>query len=1555
MDGRISFRCYLIGEESLLARCGEIWLEKGHSIAGVIAENPGLIEWSNEKGIPVVAFDNRLAERLDGEEFDYLFSIANLRLLPEALLQMPMRGAINFHDGLLPRYAGVNTPTWALWNQEKEYGITWHLMSAKADQGDILKQKRFSLEKGETAFSLNAKCFEAGIEGFAELTEELREGRVQATVQDASRIRYFLRMQKPEAVTTISWEWDAETISAAARSLDFGGYENPVGTAKLWINEEAWIAAAAQPLEVRSGEVPGTILEANAEGLRVATESKDIRFTRIFSLDGVEQPITEWAVQRRLVSGTRLKNLPPAKMQTVRKKISQLSSSEPKWVKEWESAQPFDLSFLSGAAVEETETALWPHDLPAWLRDRSADWNCEAGEILATALYALFCRMSKQEEGTLLWSEPELACWVKDHEELLAEHVPLRFRIGQEATFREIVQAVVPRLREIKNNKTYLRDLAFRYPTLQEKRSWMSGQGGVVLDLVEETDGWRPKTGAALAIAADAKGDRMLWRGPNEETARMLSQAFEALLRDGLENPDTPISRLTLLGEEERRKVLVEWNQTEAPLPVEALTHTEFEEQAEKTPDRIALVFGRESATYREINCQANRLARYLIMMGVKPDSLVGIHLPRSIDMVTAVLGVLKAGGAYVPLDPSMPEDRLRYIAEDAQMRYVITHRAYTRNLQGSGYLVLEIDEDRAMIFDGEAGHVETAAKPNNLAYVIYTSGTTGRPKGVMVEHRNVVNFFHGMDRIVKYEDGDRWLAVTNLSFDISVLELLWTLARGFSVTVHPGIHAEREGKRKSKKTPDFSLFYFSSAEEEKDRYRLLLEGAKFADRHGFKAVWTPERHFHPFGGLFPNAAVTSAALAAITERVAIRSGSVVLPLHDPIRVAEEWSVVDNLSNGRVGISFASGWHANDFVIRPEAYAQRKEMMVESIQTVQRLWRGESIRRVNPKGDEAEIRIYPTPVQSELPVWLTAAGNPETFREAGRNGANLLTHLLGQNLDDLKKKIELYREERKKAGLDPESGTVTLMLHSFVSEDEAYVRETVRQPLKEYLRSASHLVSQNAWAFPAIAKRVEASKDDIDAVVEDLTPEEFDALLEYSFERYYEKNGLFGTPESCRERVQELMDMGVDEIACLIDFGVPTEVVLNNLTYLDALQNEFRSETKAEENVSFAALMKEQSITHMQCTPTLMKILLAEESDRSALNRLRQVFLGGEALPLKLAQEVQNYTEAELWNLYGPTETTVWSSAHLVKKTAKSIRIGRPMVNTKLYVLDENREPTPPGMAGELYIGGAGVTRGYLRREELTREKYVKASSVAEERLYRTGDLVRYDSEGFLEYIGRTDHQIKIRGFRVELEEIERVIQENTDYRSAIAAAFTDSTGTLRLAAYVQGLANGEVEKIKTVLHSKLPTYMIPEFYIPIDRFPTNGNGKVNRRLLPPPSMGTNGSANGKMKKEPQTEIQKALRDMWREVLRSEEIGVDDNFFDLGGHSLLAIQLIAKIRQAFPVTLSMVYLFQHPTIEALAEMIQEKLIEQANVEDLESLVESIEQLSDEEVRAMLME
>jgi natural product biosynthesis luciferase-like monooxygenase protein len=343
----------------------------------------------------------------------------------------------------------------------------------------------------------------------------------------------------------------------------------------------------------------------------------------------------------------------------------------------------------------------------------------------------------------------------------------------------------------------------------------------------------------------------------------------------------------------------------------------------------------------------------------------------------------------------------------------------------------------------------------------------------------------------------------------------------------------------------DLSLFYFSNeGGTERDRYRLLLSGARFADDHGFAAVWTPERHFHEFGGIFPNPSLTAAAVAAVTTRVKVRAGSVVAPLHHPLRIAEEWSVVDNISNGRAGLSLASGWHQRDFIFHPDAYAERRQITVNTISTLRDLWHAKPYSGVDAVVGE-EYRVYPPPVQQDIPMWLTASGATSTFEAAGRAGVGVLTHLLSQSAEELATKITAYRAAFAGSGQHGR-GHVVLMMHTYLDESLDAAHQHVRHPLKRYLMSSLDL---NVGS---------SASSDGGSPTPRISEARASFVVNQAYERYLRRDGLFGSVADARAIVEHIRAVDVDEIACLIDFGIPADTVLSGLEQLAALREEIQ-------------------------------------------------------------------------------------------------------------------------------------------------------------------------------------------------------------------------------------------------------------------------------------------------------------------------------------------------------------------------------------------------------------
>jgi natural product biosynthesis luciferase-like monooxygenase protein len=1000
---------------------------------------------------------------------------------------------------------------------------------------------------------------------------------------------------------------------------------------------------------------------------------------------------------------------------------------------------------------------------------------------------------------------------------------------------------------------------------------------------------------------------------------------FETLLREIVADAERPIAELPLLTAREEDQLLIGWNNTDLAFPSHKCLHEMFEEQVLNRPEDVALVYADAEVSYQELNRRANKLAHYLRGLGVGPEVIVGVFMERSLEMMVGILAILKAGGAYLPLDPGYPRERLAFMLDDAGVGVLLTQAHLRQALPAHPASVICLDAEWERIEAESAENPDTVMCSDALAYTIYTSGSTGRPKGVMVTQRNVVNFFAAMsDRFSTENKGAAWLALTSISFDISVLELLWTLTRGFKVVIQSeqqGSHYNKEAKARreaARKGMQFSLFYFASnrATFEEDRYRLLLEGARFADEHDFTAVWTPERHFHAFGDLYPNPAVTGAAIASITKKVQIRAGSVVLPLHHPIRVAEDWAVIDNISRGRVGLSFASGWHADDFVFAPERYADRRGGLAEQIEQVRQLWRGETLKFTNGHGKEAEVRILPRPVQPELPVWITSSGSPDTFIAAGKMGARLLTHLLGQSVEQLGEKIELYRRALREAGHVEKAGHVTLMLHTFVGQDLEQVREKVRRPFKDYLMSSIDLLR-------GLGKSL-----GINPTTNGFTDDDKEALLEFAFNRYFTDNGLIGTPESCLKMIERLKAVGVDEVACLIDFGVDDQSVLNSLPYLNEvriLSNQVRESPQEEEDYSIAAQLKRQAITHLQCTPSMANILSLDEETLSAMRSLEKLLLGGEALPASLVARLRESYGGEIYNMYGPTETTIWSAMHMVCDEEQRVPIGKPIANTQIYILDHKARPVPIGVAGEVYIGGEGVVRGYLDQPALSAEKFVPHPYGREPgaRLYRTGDMARYLADGNIEFLGRVDEQVKVRGHRIELGEIEAALTQHAGIREAVVAALEDPAGLdKQLVAYLVGADQSTPTgiELQNYLRQRLPEQMIPGVWVMLDALPRTPNGKINRAALPAPELSRPELACEYV--APRTLTEEMLVSIWQEVLHVAQIGIHDNFFELGGHSLRATQVIMRVQNIFHVQTGLRRLFEAPTVAGLASIVE---------------------------------
>ncbi|WP_277965016.1 amino acid adenylation domain-containing protein, partial [Pseudomonas sp. RIT-To-2] len=662
----------------------------------------------------------------------------------------------------------------------------------------------------------------------------------------------------------------------------------------------------------------------------------------------------------------------------------------------------------------------------------------------------------------------------------------------------------------------------------------------------------------------------------DESTVRRLAEHWRNLLLGIVACPEQRVAQLPLFSAVERERSLQDGRRAQADYPREQPLHSLIEAQVERTPDAVALVYGEQTMTYRQLNQRANQLALKLRELGVGPDTLVGIAVERGVEMLVGLLGILKAGGAYVPLDPEYPRERLAYMMEHSGATLLLTQAHLASQIPSGQARTWCLDTDWPQIAQYPTANLASVTASHHLAYCIYTSGSTGKPKGVAVSHQALINFLASMAVQPGLKASDRVLALTSLSFDIAGLELY------------------------------------------------------------------------------------------------------------------------------------------------------------------------------------------------LPLWT---------------GAAVVLLADGQNKDP-------------------------------------------------------------------------------------------QALLR---------------------------------------------------------------------------LIEQQAVTTVQATPSTWRMLMEVAGPQTFLGR--KLLTGGEALAPDLAERMLAQG-GEVWNLYGPTETTIWSAARRLSRDNPAPLLGGPIANTTLYVLDTDLGAVPPGVAGELLIGGDGLARGYLHRSALTAERFIPDPNGSGGRLYRTGDLARLQAGGELEYSGRIDHQVKIRGLRIELGEIEARLLEHVGIREAVVVDVDSETGRQLVAYLVVGDAAIDVDihqlrvLVREHLAATLPDYMMPAQVISLPHLPLTPNGKLDRKALPKPDV----SHLQQVYLAPRSELEQQVAVIWADVLKVERVGLGDHFFELGGHSLLATQVITRIRQQLDLEVALRELFERPVLSDFTQGLEGR-DRQSNPlhDDLAKSLEALKRLSMEEI------
>jgi len=467
--GQKKFSCFIIGESTLPIKCGEMLLQSGHHIYGIISNDRNVRQWALEKNIQCITVKkSKIYTLLNSSEFEYLLSINGDYVMPEEILAMPKVMAINYHDSPLPLYAGMYATTWALINQEKMHAVSWHQADASIDTGDILVQLPVPIEPEDTAFTLNLRCYEAALKGFEKLLHQIETQQLNAQKQDLSKRTYFGYYQRPYAASIFSFCNSAQNINAFLRALDFGDYDNPLGKPKISVENYFFIIPAIEITGIKSSQPPGTVTQINPISITVSTLTKDIKLSIIYNLKGEIISIPEFTSIFHITEGFSFEKLPEELAQRIHDFNSEISKYETYWKRKLTDLKPLTLfsDVTSTSQLTSGEfyriTIQTPYPIK---KIRTDDLSSISFLISVNALY--LSRITGLQSFDIAYTDPIIEKEIEGMEELFVQKVPLSINIIPEETIQELVKGIEKKINRNRKHKTFNCEIGLKYPELK--------------------------------------------------------------------------------------------------------------------------------------------------------------------------------------------------------------------------------------------------------------------------------------------------------------------------------------------------------------------------------------------------------------------------------------------------------------------------------------------------------------------------------------------------------------------------------------------------------------------------------------------------------------------------------------------------------------------------------------------------------------------------------------------------------------------------------------------------------------------------------------------------------------------------------------------------------------------------------------------------------------------------------------------------------------------------------------------------------------------------------
>ena len=832
----------IVGKGTLSIRCGELLVSRGHSIVGVESRDADILRWADAQRVPVCPAAEDLEAFVLAARCDVLLSIALDRLIPGNILRLPALGGINYHDALLPRYAGTHATTWAIVNGEAEHGVTWHQMDEKLDHGAVLRQERFAVSTDETVLTLNAKCYDAAFTSFSALIVDLEAGRVVAQPQDTTQRLSHRLHKRPTPGCVLDWNRTAVQLDALRRALDFGAYPNTVGLPKVLIGADAYIVRETRVSATRGSEAPGTVVAIADGTMRIATASGDLEIGSLESVDGRSLRVADVAARaspgagirpdspgagarpESLRVGTRLRPLGDATLRLLAALDDQCAPAEDFWAERLADLRPVAVPFARSTAAPSDSTddsrprAIWAEQSLV-LSARSATVTSSAAAMatssgvatagsgaplsgaerkhaLAAAFLVALGRLGDATSFDVRYQGATLRAAVNGAEGVFASHVPMRVELDGARSFASLCRELASTTAGLDQHHTYSRDLVLRRRDLRAARQIpVHDLLSVVIEHEGSADARTRPPGARLGLALHDDGvTGRLLHDPDRVDGAAASKITEqvlAVLQAGLADPQSSVSTLSTVTAAERRQLLEEWNATARDYVLDRPVHRLIEEQAARTPRAKAIAFENRVVDYQELNTRANAVAELLRSTGIGRGSLVPFMMDRSAEVPIAMLGVMKAGAAFVPIDVRWPLERTAHVLRELGSTLVLTNATTPPIDLPAGQRAVRVDQLQVNdALTNPALHIDGV----DPMYVIYTSGSTGEPKGAIVPHRGIANRFEWMDEFLGVSAAKAVLQASSHVYDSAVWQLLWPLTVG-GATVIPASAVEANAR----------------------------------------------------------------------------------------------------------------------------------------------------------------------------------------------------------------------------------------------------------------------------------------------------------------------------------------------------------------------------------------------------------------------------------------------------------------------------------------------------------------------------------------------------------------------------------------------------------------------------------------------------------------------------------------------------------------------------------------------------------------------------------------